>query len=129
MSVPPNNDSQCICFYDRFRKSPWPCYLMNYWSIRWCDVQCNITGKCSPANLAALPKNESSEDINDNLMPCICQNITNYCIATSEKSFDKLWNGTRTTIRTTRATTTAQPTTTAFQAFEVSDQSTPLRCS
>lgn len=129
-SAPPDNESLCICFYDRVRKSAWPCYPAKYWSIRMCDIQCDMTGSCSPTNITVHSNSDkhsksgsSEKDQERNLIPCVCQNISNYCIATHKKNknFTKLWEAMSTASTSTITTVTPMVTTaaTAVPPFEV----------
>lgn len=95
-----------------------------------CDIQCDMTGSCSPTNITVHSNSDkhsksgsSEKDQERNLIPCVCQNISNYCIATHKKNknFTKLWEAMSTASTSTITTVTPMVTTaaTAVPPFEV----------
>lgn len=89
---PRDKDSQCVCFYDRVTQTPFRCFPVTFWSLRWC-TRCEIAGNCPPADINKLEEDAAGnvDDAYKYIAPCVCQNVTNYCIATGDKPFGRLW--------------------------------------
>lgn len=119
-SRPREKDSQCLCFLDRLTKSPFRCYPISYWSLRWC-TSCEIAGNCPPADISKLERDAAGnvDDAYRYIAPCVCQNVTNYCIATGDKPFIWLTDAVKPPPPPVKPFMTPAPTTTTEPPEEV----------
>uniref|UniRef100_A0A1I7X698 Degenerin del-1 n=1 Tax=Heterorhabditis bacteriophora TaxID=37862 RepID=A0A1I7X698_HETBA len=112
-SPPKDDNSKCVCTYDRDMMVAWPCFNMSIWYDHTCPF-CTEEGYCEASSI--------NSDVVSVNWPCKCRNRTAdmeiedtpYCIGKAPLEIRKLWiDGKNTTIfRTTTTTTTNMATTT-----------------
>ncbi|VDP42721.1 unnamed protein product [Soboliphyme baturini] len=84
LTAPEVKETLCICYYDIYTRTAWPCYSEKNWRSEWCS-HCNFDGYCSAAitdqyNLSHTPSE-----------PCICNGFTSHCLATRNETFGSMW--------------------------------------
>lgn len=77
-SIPSNNETMCICNFDRQDSTAWPCFPASAWTTEVCP-ECNDIGYCN------LPGT-----VGNNNVPCLCQKDRKYCLIKPQR-MKRLW--------------------------------------